>query len=566
MMLSKKSKNNNGITLVALVISIIILLILATISIQALTNTGLFAKAQEAKEKTKNATENQAKTLNEYEDELNKYVSGTSQTKTDWTGKVNKPKLMTGMTAIKFIDPIGDEKANEGSIVKTTDTDTAWYDYDAKKWANAQTQDGSMWVWIPRFAYKVNSSTQTFDVVFLEGTTDYYYENGERKEAKRQKTENETIDTTTGYTVHPAFTNESSINYANGGWDKELTGIWVSKFEAGYASGNNSATVAESSVKYTQASVVALEGWTTARNYFDGEYWEKNGDSYQFKNGVAPSIKYPIFQGLTYSMNYINQNDAFNVSKKLTENGNIYGLSSNSTDSHLIKNSEWGAVAYLSQSKYGLNGANIYINNVNLNNTIQSVYAVTGCAGATENASAVATTITELNNRTTSGVYVWTQKSGTKASTTGTIYGIYDMSGGTWERTAGLVNNGNENLTKYGQSLMNALNNGKSSKYVTVYPHDSSVDKNGTNINIASAANWRTNTKIYGDGIRETSTAGIEKASWYGDYSYFSAVDNPFSIRGGAYWDTDGAGLLFFYRVTGLSDYGGGFRSVLVTQ
>ena len=559
-------KENKGITLVALVITIIILLILATISIQSLTNTGLFAKAQEAKEKTQNAEKNQARILNEYEDELNKYVSGVSKVDTDWTGKVNKPKLMTGMTAIKFNDPTGDEKASEGSVVKTTDTDTAWYDYDAKKWANAQTEDGSMWVWIPRFAYRVNKSTQTFDVVFLEGTTDYYYENGEKKEAKRQKTENETVDTTTGYTVHPAFTNESSINYANGGWDKELTGIWVSKFEAGYASGNNSATVAESSVKYTQASVVALEGWTTARNYFDGEYWEKNGDSYQFKNGVAPSIKYPTFQGLTYSMNYINQNDAFNVSKKLTENGNIYGLSSNSTDSHLIKNSEWGAVAYLSKSKYGLNGANIYINNVNLNNTIQSVYAVTGCAGATENASAVATTITELNNRTTSGVYVWTQKSGTKASTTGTIYGIYDMSGGTWERTAGLVNNGNENLTKYGQSLMNALNNGKSSKYVTVYPHDSSVDKNGANINIASAANWRTNTKIYGDGIRETSTAGIEKASWYGDYSYFSAVDNPFSIRGGAYWDTDGAGLLFFYRVTGLSDYGGGFRSVLVTQ
>ena len=140
------------------------------------------------------------------------------------------------------------------------------------------------------------------------------------------------------------------------------------------------------------------------------------------------------------------------------------------------------------------------------------------------------------------------------------------MSGGIWERTAVLVNNGNENLTKYGQSLMNALNNGKSSKYVTVYPHDSSVDKTGANIDTASAANWKANTKIYGDGIRETSTAGIEKSSWYGDYSYFSAVDNPFSIRGGAYWDTDGAGLLFFYRVTGLSDYGGGFRSVLVTQ
>ena len=78
--MKKTLKNAKGITLVALVITIIILLILATISIQSLTNTGLFQKAQEAKEKTKNATENQAKTLNEYEDELNKYVSGTTPT------------------------------------------------------------------------------------------------------------------------------------------------------------------------------------------------------------------------------------------------------------------------------------------------------------------------------------------------------------------------------------------------------------------------------------------------------------------------------------------------------
>ena len=152
----KKYKSTKGITLVALVITIIILLILAAISIQSLTNTGLFKNAQKAKDETQNAAENQAKILNEYEDELNKYVFD-NKNKTDWTGKVNKPKLMTGMTAIKFNEPTGDEKAKEGSTVKTTDTDAAWYDYDAKKWANAQTQDGSMWVWIPRFAYKVNS-------------------------------------------------------------------------------------------------------------------------------------------------------------------------------------------------------------------------------------------------------------------------------------------------------------------------------------------------------------------------------------------------------------------------
>lgn len=73
------SKKNEGITLVALVVTIIILLILATISIQSLTNTGLFAKAKEARDKTQNAAENQAKMLNEYEGELNKYISGTTE-------------------------------------------------------------------------------------------------------------------------------------------------------------------------------------------------------------------------------------------------------------------------------------------------------------------------------------------------------------------------------------------------------------------------------------------------------------------------------------------------------
>ena len=581
----KKSKETKGITLISLVITIIIVLILATISIQSLTNTGLFAKAKEASDKTAAAEENQAKILNEYEDVLNQYVSRTSKVEIDWTGKVNKPKLMTGMTAIKFNEPAGDEKAKEGSTIKTTDTDAAWYDYDAKKWANAQTQDESMWVWIPRFAYKVvyndsndKSKGGKFDVVFLIGTTDNYYdEKGNLKTAQRQTKENETIETdstkTDKYTVHPAFTNESSINYANGGWDKELTGIWVSKFEAGFASGNNRVTPTASSVKYTQASawvggteLSSTDNVGTARNYLDGEYGTKSGSTYTFKNGTAPAIKYPTFQGVTYSMNYINHNDAFNISKALTESDNIYGLSSSSTDSHMMKNSEWGAVAYLSQSKYGLNGTNIYINNANLRNSEQSVYAITGCAGATEDANSVATTISAINNRTASGVYVWTQKSGTKASTTGTIYGIYDMSGGTWERTAGLVNNGNENLAKNGQSLLNTLNDGKSSKYVTVYPFDSSVDKNGANIDTASEANWKVNTKIYGDGIRETSTAGTEKTSWYGDSSYFSTMGFPFSRRGGLLWNGEGAGLFSFYRLNGTGDYVVGFRSVLVTQ
>lgn len=58
-----KNKKERGITLIALVVTIIILLILAGISISALTNTGIFGKAQEAEGKTKLADAKESMTL-----------------------------------------------------------------------------------------------------------------------------------------------------------------------------------------------------------------------------------------------------------------------------------------------------------------------------------------------------------------------------------------------------------------------------------------------------------------------------------------------------------------------
>ena len=522
-------RNTKGITLIALVITIIILLILSGISISALTNQGLFKNAKLAKEKAEKEQKKETSLLDQYESELNKYIENGR-----WDGKVNKPELMTGMSAIKFTDPTN---SAEGTTVDTTSNDTEWYNYEDKKWANAKTEDGSMWVWIPRYAYRIHKEngveTQKFDIVFLVGLTDNYYdENGKLQTAQRQTSEEQTIVTNGDtYTVHPAFTNESSINYANGGWDAELAGIWVAKFEAGYASGNNSATVKASSVNYSQGTAI-LPGVETntnedsiqaARNWLDGEY-----------GSTTTAIKYPTFQGLTYSMDYINHNDSFRISKALTENGNIYGLSNKSTDSHLMKNSEWGAVAYLSQSKYGLDGTNILINDITLNNSTKSIYAVTGCAASTSDSNGNITTIDALNNRTQSGVYVWTQKNGVGASSTGTIYGIYDLSGGLWERTASILNNGNEEAAVNGSLVLKSLNNGKSSKYVTVYPHDTTKDNtsiSNTEIENAIIANYNKNTKIYGDAIRETSTYGIGQTGWYIDYSYFIGLNQPFLVR-----------------------------------
>ena len=546
-MLREKCK---GITLVALVITIVILLILAGISISTLTNTGIFQKAKDAKGASENAEKEEKSLLSEYEQEIIKQDSNGI-----WDGSVNKPNLMTGMKAINFkFDETKEEYETNREDINTNNENKCWYDYESKKWANAQTEDGSMWVWIPRYAYKVvyndpndKSKGGKFDIVFLIGITDNYIDDyGNIQTAQRQTEKNQVIETdstkTDKYTVHPAFTNESNIDYANGGWKEELTGIWVAKFEAGFVDKSIFKANKEkyfSSVYYTQNTGYTPVGKNEdARNYLNGIYGSN-----------ATKITYPTFQGDKYSMNYINQGDAFSISSALTEEHNIYGLKSGSTDSHLIKNSEWGAVAYLGQSKYGLNTENIRINNLNTNNGVEYVYAKTGYASKMSNDAGATDSIAD--------VYKWTEERGIVASCTGTIYGIYDMSGGILERSAAIVNNGHDYLNIFGKSIMNSLNNGKSSAYVTVYDV-SKLGDSGLN-------NWNVNVK-YGDAICEISSGSEEKYSWNMDYSYFPTRGNPFFGRGGGYWDTSSAGLFYFGRNDGKSYFTYGFRTVLVAQ
>ena len=533
-----------------------------------------------------------------YDELINKLSSGWNEEK-----GVNAPRLLAGMTPIKFNYPTDSTK---GTMTITNVEDQSWYQYgttyETRRWANAETEDGSMWVWIPRFAYKITytdssdkSKGGTIDVKFLIGTTDTYFDdNGQIKTAQRQKTTSQTIDTTADYTVHPAFTNESAIDFANGGWDKELTGIWVAKFEAGYASGNNSAEVKASSINYENAPNNATykdkvyvrgverprdngnvqdDDWELARNWLDGKY-----------GTTTTAIKYPVFQPLTYAMNYINTSDAFNLLKVLTESGNIYGLNSVSTDSHLMKDSEWGAVAYLSKSQYG-NPNEITINNANLNSGnvtrpddaqggegVYSVYAVTGCTSNSTTADEIVTTIESLNNvagntSNVNGLYVWNQRTGQNASTTGTIYGVYDMSGGTWERTAGIISNGNNNLATFAQAIKTETGatiagTGTSTKYAKIYLH---TDIGSTN-NEKSQANFDENTKIYGDAIRETSKTGYGGNSWNKDRSYFIQGSSPVFVRGGYFVNGSEAGAFSYNLSAGYSRYSYGIRAVLVAK
>ena len=349
---------------------------------------------------------------------------------------VNTPKLGTGMTPIKW---------NGSSWVNTTGSDKDWYDYTGKKWANAKTSDGSMWVWIPRYAYSItsgyhSSSTGTIEIKFLKESSNVAYDG------------TSAWDNVSGqgkWNIHPAF------NYG-----QEVSGIWVAKFEASRSNATSSNAGSNNTIKIQSG----VQSW----------------------------------RSITVNDIYTN---CLNYNKTL--------------NSHMMKNDEWGAVAYLSKSKYGKN-AEVTINS-------NSSYYTGGGSG---------------------NAYV----SNIGQSTTGTVHGVYDMSGGAWEYVAAYVDN--SYTTSYGSSLVNG-----DAKTKNVYSKAST--DNATN-------NYNANSSKYGDAVYETSTSGSGSTSWYGDYSDFPNAGGPFFQRGGHYTGGTDEGVFFFYNYYGGTSSYLSFRPVLV--
>ena len=185
-------RKNGGITLVALVITIVILLILAGISISTLTNTGIFQKAKDAKKTSENAEKEQKQTLSEYEKELNKY---TAQELTD--DKINKVLSETENIVLKdangniFTLPAGFKVVvnDDTGNAKTVDKGIVIED------ATDAATKGSQFVWVPVGNIKkddgttveINLDRYTFDEDGIakaqnESVVDTYYSETEGKE------------------------------------------------------------------------------------------------------------------------------------------------------------------------------------------------------------------------------------------------------------------------------------------------------------------------------------------------------------------------------------------------
>ena len=503
----------------------------------------------------------------------------------------NAPKLSSGMIPVKF-DTTKTENGNNGEWVICSQTDPDWYSYttDNKRWANVMLCDGtcnestpvgtvvkeedlgSMFVWIPRYAYTISSGYQStsgsIDIVWLSGKSyNYVDSNGNICTAKNGNESGATTNNAGYYVAHPAFTNGNTYGtFDNGEWKSEITGIWVAKFQAGFATTANDTTQ-----KVTIAS------------------------SYNSPT-TATSVYYPVFKGRKYAYNYVSASQCYDISQSLDDSGNPYGLSTTS-NSHLMKSSEWGAVSYLSISKYGYSGGTAststekYKNNLSIiayadnasspvsnpNNSSWKITAITGYSATSGKASQNVMSYTDASSFTdsvsgTNGTsYAWNYVSsgsdtgaGTKSSTTGNIYGVYDMGGCLADYTASYVNaTGVTNLTTYGGRFAN----GTSTYLATAYPYqtDTTITYSTDNKDFNSA--YPGFGKIFGDALWETSSGTGSGKAWFGQkLEEDSSASEVFFPRGGTWNTTASVGLCGLHDGSGNAYYTYGFHSVLVVE
>jgi len=400
------------------------------------------------------------------------------------TSGANKPVLASNMIPVYY------DEAN--SVWKKADRnnsqkDYRWYSYTSTgeykgMWANAVTVKeanrqtylnadvgaiismddiNTMWVWIPRF----------------NAVTPSNYNGG-------------TKDNPGAIDVTFVKQNETALDAFTFG-NKELSGFWYGKFEISHT------TLASSET----ANTLGCTNETCSN-----------------ANGI-------IIKPNVTSLRNNNPSNFFFASRSMEQPGNSFGFVSSEVDTHMSKNNEWGAVAYLTQSIYGRCTSSTTCTEVYINNS-SGMY--TGRSGGNIGGSTPIngtytdqTSTTQYNsygfytyddyllnyNTNTKGNKV--KGKGTGASTTGTIYGIYDMSGGTTEYVMGVYNN-----TKGSYSGFSSL---PDTKYYNNY----------------------TGSSYTGHALTETN-------GWYSDEAYFASTSYPWFKRGGYYGGSKGMGVFDF--------------------
>ena len=413
--------------------------------------------------------------------------------KTVDTSGANKPVLASNMIPVYY-----DETSEvwKKADVSNVDTNNPWYSYNSTgeykgRWANAvtvtstnrtkylnaapgttipMTDINTMWVWIPRF----------------KATTPSNYNGG-------TKAKPNAIDVTF------VKQNETAIDAFTFG-TKQLSGFWYGKFETSHT------TLASS---------------TTNNNLGCTNETCSNANGIIIKPNVT-------------SLRYNNISNFFFASRSMEQAGNSFGFVSTEVDTHMSKNNEWGAAAYLTQSIYGRCTSRTSCTEVGINNNSSFITGYGAPAGSAETVS--------------NGAY--NTPLGKNASTTGTIYGIYDMSGGADEYVMGVLADTNGKPRSGGSSSVNSGFTGMLSKGTTY-----------TGITFPNSKYYNLYT-----GSSYTGHALTETKNWYSDTADFVNTSGPWFRRGDSYDLGASAGVFHFFNHYGSSGSGSSSRLVISNE
>ena len=409
------------------------------------------------------------------------------------TSGANAPVLASNMIPVYYDETSGVwKKADKNN----KDNNNRWYSYESSgeykgMWANAVTVTetnrttylnatagtaipmddiNTMWVWIPRF----------------NAVTPSNY-NGGAKESPGA------IDVTF------VNVNETAIDAFTFG-NKELSGFWYAKFETSHS------TLASS---------------TTSNNLGCTNETCSNANGIIIKPNVT-------------SLKYNNISNFFYASRSMEQTGNSFGFVSSEVDTHMSKNNEWGAVAYLTQSIYGRCTDSTTCAAVGINNNKNTITGYGAPAGS--------------NDSATNGAYNTTL--GKDASTTGTIYGIYDMAGGSYEFVMGIF----------------ADTNGKPRSGYTIGSNSGFTGMLSDGTTYTGIA--FPDSKYYNlyTGSSYTGHALTETQDWYGSFAFFADKSQPCFYRGGGYNMSLSAIIFNFIGSPGGGDKNLSSRFVIINE
>ena len=405
----------------------------------------------------------------------------------------NAPVLASNMIPVYYDETNSVwKKANKDN----TDKNNPWYSYNSTgeykgMWANAVTVKDTnrqtylnatpgtiipmddittMWVWIPRF----------------NAVTPSNYNGG-------TKVSPGAIDITFVKQNEPAI---DAFTFGT----KQLSGFWYGKFEISHS------TLASS---------------TTDNNLGCTNETCSNANGIIIKPNVT-------------SLRYNNVSNFFFASRSMEQTGNSFGFISTEVDTHMSKNNEWGAVAYLTQSIYGRCTNSTTCTEVGINNN--SSY-ITGYGAPAGSSSSV-----------TNGAY--NTALGKEASTTKNIYGIYDMSGGANEYVMGVLADTNG-------KPRSGYNSSDNSGFTGMLKDGTTYT--GITFPDSKYYNLYTGSSYTGHALTETN-------GWYNDNAIFVSSINPWFVRGGVYYSNSDAGEFRFYYSNGHAFSNSGLRLVIANE